>query len=86
MGKTILECPKCGCNFKMTDPDEWECPECGHGGEIIWNGDEIDYLTRDTFDIDEIREDPENNKPLCCVSCDNPCYPDCIDSCRIFED
>ena len=82
----ILTCPKCGYDFEMDDPDDWECPNCGNVGIIHWNGDEISFLERESYDIDEIMEDPEANKPSCCVSCDNSCYPDCVSSCSIFED
>ena len=84
----IIECPKCGYTFKldMNEPDDWECPNCQHVGTVIWSGDTIDHLIRDSYDKDEIFEDPDHNKPSSCISCDNLCYPDCVDSCSIFDD
>ena len=40
----MLTCPKCGYEFEMDDPDDWECPNCGNVGTIHWNGDEISFL------------------------------------------
>ena len=36
--------------------------------------------------LQEIRKRTCQRKPSCCEACGNPAYPECKDSCPIFDD
>lgn len=69
-------CKECETLLEQND-DAWVCPICGaygyeDNGEINWAEDD---------DYDDIYQ-----KSPGCKACDNPLYPDCQDSCKLFDD
>lgn len=88
-GKDLLDylnkgyeiCNKCGAvMYHRKDPkggcDILVCPNCGE--EV----DEFDYVYED--DPGEFSDDA-NSPPPGCIECDGP-WPDCADSCKMFDD
>lgn len=79
-------CNKCGAVMDL-DPYDLEydlvCPNCG------FRADSMEY----EYDWGEERETAPNivrmfgneSIPECCVACGGP-YPDCVKSCKIFDD
>lgn len=65
-----------------------DCPECG--GEMGYNYVKNECKCKDcgaVFDSDELDWDDENEDgiPYGCRACGGP-YPDCMTSCKIFDD
>ncbi|NLD50524.1 MAG: hypothetical protein GX660_25565 [Clostridiaceae bacterium] len=81
-------CPECGT--KMQDIGgllNLECPNCGAEGY-----EEYDELNKRFFikiakeySYEEIYSDPVKNEPECCKACGGP-FPQCMTSCKIFDD
>lgn len=87
--KNIFYCPECGAIMnEIDDLIELECPECGATATIEWDDVNKEYYANECeeYDYDDIFSDPENNMPDCCKSCGCDAYPDCITTCRIFDD
>lgn len=81
----------CGCclkNVKLVHVDDniYMCPKCEAECEYDEDDDDF-YWDEDTFptDGDEDFDDIYGGKPDCCRGCGGD-YPDCIDSCEIFDD
>jgi len=62
------------------------CPSCGREMdeyETFWSCDECDeFIYRPGYEPDE---DEEDDMPECCAACGGP-YPQCMTSCKIFDD
>ena len=98
--RKVYICPGCGGkmtyigelsveeynNLAETDALDWECPKCGAEGYLIWdNINKESYVEiPKSYDYEEIYNDPENKEPDCCKACGGP-YPDCLSSCKIFD-
>lgn len=75
-------CPRCGGQMTFQFSDEWECQSCGCVGESEMDGDGNGwhiYITGEGGgpNVDDM--------PECCKACGGP-YPDCMSSCKIFDD
>ena len=86
--KTIT-CPSCGGRFKPIPGNYgyYRCKDCGACEAYQLNG-EIYYVDRwadmgeETYSNIGLTDD----RPEVCKNCDNNCYPDCKDSCSLFDD
>lgn len=67
---TII-CEICGGEIEFNGRD-YKCTKCGEN-----YGHNISFIDDDDYD--------EIDKPECCRACGGP-YPDCMDSCAIFDD
>lgn len=57
-----------------------ECNGCGSSYKLFWNDAEQDW------DIEVEYSDKDTDEmPECCIACGGP-YPDCMTSCKIFDD
>lgn len=99
--KKIYFCTECGNEMTYTggldeaeyntlaetDELDWECQKCGAEGCLKWDDTNkesyVDIVKEYTYE--EIYEDPIGNQPNCCVGC-NSAYPECLSSCKIFDD
>lgn len=84
-------CPNCNAVMDRLYDDllDLECPKCGETAVIDWDDVNHEYYANDLggeYSYDDIFSDPEENMPYCCRSCGCGAYPDCITSCRIFDD
>ena len=79
-------CPLCGTPMKFNDSEleyfrEWECPSCG---EVISDEEKREYEdeeeNEETIIINELNDIPEG-----CAACGGD-YPNCVDSCPMFDD
>lgn len=74
------ECPYCG--GIMTHPSHswevWECTECGQYCEEDGYGNILFEVPGEDNDEDE--------GDVGCMACGNPAYPNCKDSCPLFDD
>lgn len=72
------------CNAVMDELSEvdYECPNCGATAE--WNSEEGEFEFYE-YDENDYSENDSYEKPECCRTCGGN-YPDCIDSCEIFDD
>lgn len=83
MGKINI-CPDCGARMIESDDPcyDVECPNCGAKGDIMFD----DYEQQEYILLDS---DENNNdifsEPDCCRACGGP-YPQCMTSCKIFDD
>lgn len=74
----LFFCPLCGAETIESDGVlDLECLECGAEATIEWDDDEEEYYAY---------VDDEDNMPECCIACGCGAYPDCISSCKIFDD
>ena len=75
----IDTCPDCGQRTLLrTVNTPWgECSNCGHSGEIEFY--EANRIGSGLSDPDVFDEIPEG-----CAACGGP-YPDCMDSCNLFD-
>ncbi|MDR1800759.1 MAG: transposase [Lachnospiraceae bacterium] len=65
------DCPKCGTVMGYSSVlDEFRCSKCGEK----MDGSEGEFVLY-----------AEDGMPWCCSICDGP-WPDCEDSCRVFDD
>ena len=86
----IITCPGCGGRFKQIPGvyGHYRCKDCGAYEAYELNG-EVYFVDR-FGDMDE--EDTYadagliDDIPEVCKNCDNNCYPDCRDSCGLFDD
>lgn len=81
-------CPRCKSEMEDYGDDIWHCNVCsleitidGLSGKIVDSTENINEF----LDYDEMYETTEDDQPFCCVACGNPAYPDCMDSCKIFD-
>ena len=89
MSEEIYYCPECG--NKMTYIGgllDWECQKCGIEGSLEWDhvNNESRMRIAKEYTYEEIYADPVGNQPECCKSCGCSAYPDCLSSCKIFDD
>lgn len=64
-----------------------ECLECGAEATIEWDDDEEEYYAYvDDEDYIDIFPNYEDDMPECCIACGCGAYPDCMSSCKIFDD
>jgi hypothetical protein len=99
--KKVYFCEDCGCEMTYTgdlteaeyeklastDNLDWTCPKCGADGWLSWceeTKESVVILARERT-YEEIYTDPDANTPACCIACGGP-YPDCLTSCKIFDD
>lgn len=73
-----LYCITCDALMKETDTG-WICESCHD--EAWLEGDQLIFGSIiDDYDYDSIYDEPK-----CCKSCGNPIYPDCMESCKLFN-
>lgn len=82
----VYYCPLCGDKMIYVGGLlDYECPNCGAEGSLEY--DEINktlYVSvAEEYDMDDILFD--DCEPYCCKACGGP-YPDCLSSCKIFDD
>ena len=66
------DCPSCGTTMGYSYVlDEFKCPSCGY----VMDGD--DYDGYDIYD--------NNGMPWACSTCGGP-WPDCVDSCKLYDE
>lgn len=80
-------CPNCN-HLMIYDEDSMldvTCPNCGLEGiaDTDFPGN-VNPLYE--FEEDEVWEDPDENMPECCRACGCGAYPNCMTSCKIFDD
>lgn len=88
MSDEVYYCPKCDHEMQYVGGLlEYSCPNCGAEGSLEYDGVNKEYyvFVESTVDVFDIMQDPEGNKPPCCDACGGP-YPDCLTSCKIFDD
>jgi len=81
-------CDDCGCKMNYIGGLlDWECPNCGAEGCLEYDSVNKEFYVKlaTSYDYEEIYSDPEGNKPECCIACGGP-YPNCMISCKIFDD
>lgn len=88
MSNETYYCPKCGGKMKhIGGLLDWECSKCGAEGSLEY--DEVnkeDYIKLADEEYENLYDSPnEDNMPECCIACGGP-YPDCMTSCKIFDD
>ena len=66
-----VKCPKCGFIVNASNNDNKLF--CVHCGNVFEWGDEI------------YEDNDEEHVPECCAACGGP-YPDCMSSCKLFDD
>ena len=70
------DCPDCGIQMCYNFIEsKFRCPQCGRT--------DIEDLYYD--DHEEYYGDTVDDEPECCKACGGP-YPDCMTSCKIFDD
>lgn len=76
-------CNKCGAVMNLNEQYNYICPGCGweadgaeyeydYGEELEWSPNMLDVFGEDI-------------PPACCLACGGP-YPDCMLSCKIFDE
>lgn len=81
-------CPKCKIKLDYNSSDDtYVCGMCGWVGEYSSDydgkGKEVISQIENYFTPDDAGS---NSMPPCCVACGCGAYPDCITSCKIFDD
>lgn len=74
------ECPICGSEMMYVGGLlEYECPSCGAEGSLEYDDiNKVNYVSiADDDDYDDM--------PAGCAACGGP-YPDCMISCKLFDD
>lgn len=77
-----VKCIYCGSKMDKTSDVDYECPKCGAEAWADTEDGEIEFGDEP---VDGIEYDDIFDKPLCCRTCGGN-YPDCMDSCEIFDD
>ncbi len=86
MGRLI--CPVCGCEMELNAAEEiavCESSSCGATFEVKWYDAYGGYLVEEDCRLDDGYCDDEIDIPECCRACGGP-YPDCMTSCKMFDD
>lgn len=73
------ECVECGARMEKADGEVLVCPNCQHSVNID------DYGSEEEYDLYYSGVDGLADEPECCKACGGP-YPDCMTSCKIFDD
>lgn len=81
------DCPLCGTKLIFHDSEldyfkTWDCPKCGNSildQDIEWETEE------DEDDEDEEYIEADYDIPEGCAACGGD-YPNCVDSCPMFDD
>ena len=83
-----MVCPKCGFHFRVSDArDDFNCH---FNFEFDYDSDVSERLCCDCA-IEEIEakmgfdESSDEGMSEACIACGGP-YPDCVDSCPLFDD
>jgi len=79
-------CPKCHIEMDNWGGDTYFC-SCCEGELTISANDKIVLGANAELEdyIFEVELEGDDDEPACCVACGNPAYPDCMDSCKIFD-
>lgn len=71
---TKAKCPTCGNNLIYRLDGKYRCLSC----DKLFNSDEVEF--------EEVKKkEYKGRKPAGCVACGGP-YPDCRDSCNLFDE
>lgn len=71
-----VKCERCGNDIDCIGGNVYWCDECCV--DIVIEDDGTQTFMDDDFDDDTV--------PDGCRECDNPTYPDCMDSCPLYDD
>lgn len=72
-------CSKCGSTMKPADEEVLVCTSCNHSVDIE------DYEYENEYDDYYSSINDDVNPPKYCLICGGP-YPDCMTSCKLFDD
>lgn len=81
-------CPRCNMEMEDYGDDIYHCNFCSLEFEydpvsrMIMNPSEN---INEYVDVYQEYDGVDDSQPDCCVACGNPAYPDCMDSCKIFD-
>lgn len=78
--KEKYSCYACGGDMNLEADNVLVCVSCGYSVDLDDYGYEDEYN-----DYYSSVSDVDDDIPECCEACGGP-YPDCMDSCSIFED
>lgn len=70
-------CYECGAKMEKADEEVLVCPACHHSVDIEDYDSEEEIYSYSSYENDDM--------PECCVACGGP-YPNCMTSCKIFDD
>lgn len=73
-------CEECGGKMEKADDTVLVCKECGYSTDIDDYGDAHEY-----DDYYSSVKESDADEPECCKACGGP-YPECMTSCKIFDD
>lgn len=80
-------CPECGGKMRYVGGLlDWECRDCEAEGELVYDDVNNEYCIEiaKSYSLEEIYKNPIANMPDCCKGCSSA-YPDCLTSCKIFD-
>ena len=79
-------CPNCGnAMVSQYSDDDYQCDSCGQRGKLL--GGQVVLVDPDpnSTEFEDGSEMPDRMPP-CCIACGCGAYPDCMTSCKIFDD
>lgn len=84
--KTIT-CPECGGSFKRIPGEEnYRCSVCQSYEAYELEG-HVYFVSRfGDMENDYDEANFSDNRPIACGTCGSDTYPDCMDSCSLFDD
>lgn len=80
-------CPICGGKLEWTGMvSPWYCEHCDKAGTLDYDEEnDCEYVVFDEEYEGYYDEVSEEDLPDCCAACGGP-YPQCMTSCKIFDD
>ena len=88
-------CPNCHVKMAWREGDIWDCPICEREidmfdvNELGESHPTLEASYADDFGddyISDIDKDEFDDMPSCCIGCGCDAYPDCMKSCKLFDD
>lgn len=78
-------CPECGKEMVLEDDGDYYCDNCMcyfsvPESQVSFFKNPLSYLIKDIF------ENPKDEQEQGCKACGNPAYPECKNSCKLFDD